>query len=198
MEEFTDSYGVIGISGVIMETAIYTVHLETQTPGTIPMFQIRERLQSAGFRDAEQVFSSGTCFIFKNSTCVLVAQLKIDNNAQDVCSLKLSLDLRRLPDDSIPLAAKILADIVCNLACTGRNAGMAISADGMTPGSFDVDCQQPCDLHLRLETAISRQKQSPQQGAMRRPFGLCAGTFTVPDDFDAPLPDDIVTTFEAV
>ena len=29
-----------------------------------------------------------------------------------------------------------------------------------------------------------------------RPFGLCAGTFTVPDDFDAPLPDDILREFE--
>jgi prevent-host-death family protein len=25
-----------------------------------------------------------------------------------------------------------------------------------------------------------------------RPFGLCKGEFTVPDDFDAPLPEDIV------
>ncbi len=29
-----------------------------------------------------------------------------------------------------------------------------------------------------------------------RPFGLCAGEFTVPDDFDAPLPDDILNAFE--
>jgi prevent-host-death family protein len=29
-----------------------------------------------------------------------------------------------------------------------------------------------------------------------RPFGLCAGEFTVPDDFDAPLPDDILREFE--
>jgi antitoxin (DNA-binding transcriptional repressor) of toxin-antitoxin stability system len=29
-----------------------------------------------------------------------------------------------------------------------------------------------------------------------RPFGLCAGEFTVPDDFDAPLPEDIVKAFE--
>ena len=28
-----------------------------------------------------------------------------------------------------------------------------------------------------------------------RPFGLCAGEFTVPDDFDAPLPEDILTSF---
>lgn len=29
-----------------------------------------------------------------------------------------------------------------------------------------------------------------------RPFGLCTGEFTVPDDFDAPLPEDIVSAFE--
>jgi prevent-host-death family protein len=29
-----------------------------------------------------------------------------------------------------------------------------------------------------------------------RPFGLCAGEFTVPDDFDAPLPEDLLNAFE--
>ncbi len=29
-----------------------------------------------------------------------------------------------------------------------------------------------------------------------RPFGLCAGAFTVPDDFDAPLPEEILRAFE--
>lgn len=29
-----------------------------------------------------------------------------------------------------------------------------------------------------------------------RPFGLCAGQFTVPDDFDAPLPEEIWSAFE--
>ena len=29
-----------------------------------------------------------------------------------------------------------------------------------------------------------------------RPFGLCAGRFTVPDDFDQPLPDDVLQEFE--
>jgi len=32
--------------------------------------------------------------------------------------------------------------------------------------------------------------------AQARPYGLAAGDFVVPDDFDAPLPDDILTTFE--
>lgn len=29
-----------------------------------------------------------------------------------------------------------------------------------------------------------------------RPFGLCAGKFTVPDDFDAPLPEEVLRGFE--
>ena len=29
-----------------------------------------------------------------------------------------------------------------------------------------------------------------------RPIGLAAGEFTVPDDFDAPLPDDLLRAFE--
>lgn len=29
-----------------------------------------------------------------------------------------------------------------------------------------------------------------------RPIGLCKGEFSVPDDFDAPLPDDILNEFE--
>jgi Antitoxin of toxin-antitoxin stability system len=29
-----------------------------------------------------------------------------------------------------------------------------------------------------------------------RPFGLCAGEFVVPDDFDAPLPEEVLRAFE--
>jgi len=29
-----------------------------------------------------------------------------------------------------------------------------------------------------------------------RPFGLCTGEFTVPEDFDEPLPEEILTVFE--
>jgi prevent-host-death family protein len=29
-----------------------------------------------------------------------------------------------------------------------------------------------------------------------RPFGLCAGEFTVPDDFDSPLPEELLRAFE--
>ncbi len=37
---------------------------------------------------------------------------------------------------------------------------------------------------------------SPTSQKMR-PYGLCAGEFTVPDDFDAPLTEDILNSFEA-
>ncbi len=30
----------------------------------------------------------------------------------------------------------------------------------------------------------------------RRPIGLCAGEFVVPEDFDAPLPDELLDAFE--
>jgi protein-tyrosine phosphatase len=36
----------------------------------------------------------------------------------------------------------------------------------------------------------SNGSQSP------RPFGLCAGELTVPDEFDDPLPEDVLATFE--
>ena len=29
-----------------------------------------------------------------------------------------------------------------------------------------------------------------------RPIGLCVGDFTVPDNFDAPLPDEFLNAFE--
>lgn len=29
-----------------------------------------------------------------------------------------------------------------------------------------------------------------------RPFGLCAGEFVVPDNFDAPLPEEVLQDFE--
>jgi antitoxin (DNA-binding transcriptional repressor) of toxin-antitoxin stability system len=39
---------------------------------------------------------------------------------------------------------------------------------------------------------------TPVRGGVpqRRPFGLAAGQFRVPDDFDDPLPEDIVREFE--
>lgn len=32
-------------------------------------------------------------------------------------------------------------------------------------------------------------------GRSPRPYGLCIGEFTVPEDFDLPLPEDVVRSF---
>lgn len=33
-------------------------------------------------------------------------------------------------------------------------------------------------------------------GARPRPYALCAGEFQAPEDFDAPLPDEIIERFQ--
>lgn len=37
---------------------------------------------------------------------------------------------------------------------------------------------------------------TPLPLSQRRPIGLAKGQFTVPDDFNAPLPEDVVRAFE--
>jgi prevent-host-death family protein len=36
----------------------------------------------------------------------------------------------------------------------------------------------------------------PRRRAKPRPFGLCQAEFRVPDDFDSPLPDDLLAGFD--
>lgn len=43
---------------------------------------------------------------------------------------------------------------------------------------------------------IAEVKPIKAQSRGRRPHGLCRGEFTVPDDFDAPLPESILKDFE--
>ena len=46
----------------------------------------------------------------------------------------------------------------------------------------------------RLNQPIAELK--PFSSQELRLFGLCAGEFTVPDDFDTPLPEDLLNAFE--
>src|SRR5213078_2223113 len=39
---------------------------------------------------------------------------------------------------------------------------------------------------------VAELRPAPATQPGPRPFGLCAGAFTVPDDFDAPLPEEIL------
>ncbi|PSB10369.1 prevent-host-death protein [Pleurocapsa sp. CCALA 161] len=45
---------------------------------------------------------------------------------------------------------------------------------------------------LQFVESLDQHKQKIEQ----RPFGLCKDEFTVPDDFNEPLPDDILDLFE--
>lgn len=49
--------------------------------------------------------------------------------------------------------------------------------------------EQSSKVKVETRPAISNGKQL-------RPFGLCTGEFIVPDDFDAPLPEEILNAFE--
>jgi len=71
----------------------------------------------------------------------------------------------------------VVADIL-------RRAEAHAQANGETLGSY-LEHVFPQDIVTPLPT--------PRRP---RPIGLAAGEFTVPDDFDAPLPDDILDAFE--
>ncbi|WP_171977640.1 type II toxin-antitoxin system Phd/YefM family antitoxin [Brasilonema sennae] len=43
---------------------------------------------------------------------------------------------------------------------------------------------------VQADKAIAELKPITNTNKQLRPFGLCAGEFTVPDDFDEPLPED--------
>ena len=48
------------------------------------------------------------------------------------------------------------------------------------------------DGHL----AVAEVKPLGIRASGQRPWGLASGEFTVPDDFDAPLPDGLLNDFE--
>jgi antitoxin (DNA-binding transcriptional repressor) of toxin-antitoxin stability system len=50
-------------------------------------------------------------------------------------------------------------------------------------------------LVLQAETPVAEIKPITKSGSIARPFALCAGEFSVPDDFDVPLPDEILADF---
>ena len=50
---------------------------------------------------------------------------------------------------------------------------------------------------VRAGQPVAEVKPVEGRPGILRPFGLCAGEFTVPEDFDAPLPEDILHAFES-
>jgi antitoxin (DNA-binding transcriptional repressor) of toxin-antitoxin stability system len=51
-------------------------------------------------------------------------------------------------------------------------------------------------LVVRDEHPLAEVRPVSAPAIQPRPFGLCMGQFTVPWDFDQPLPDDILKEFE--
>ncbi len=50
---------------------------------------------------------------------------------------------------------------------------------------------------LQADKPIAELRPISTSTKQLRPFGLCAGEFTVPDDFDTPLPEEILSAFES-
>jgi antitoxin (DNA-binding transcriptional repressor) of toxin-antitoxin stability system len=48
----------------------------------------------------------------------------------------------------------------------------------------------------RHNVPVAEIRAVPRPGDRPRPWGLAKGTFDVPDDFDAPLPDEVLDAFE--
>jgi len=68
---------------------------------------------------------------------------------------------------------------------------------------IESDPREYLDRVLRGETVVITREDQPvaetrplRGGKGRRPIGLAKGEFVVPDDFDDPLPDDILDLFE--
>ena len=51
---------------------------------------------------------------------------------------------------------------------------------------------------MRAGQPVAEVKPVVTHASTLRPFGLCAGEFVVPDDFDASLPEDLLNAFEGV
>ena len=51
-------------------------------------------------------------------------------------------------------------------------------------------------LIVQAEQPIAELKPVSGNIRKRRPFGLCKGEFHLPDDFDEPLPEEIIRHFE--
>ena len=56
------------------------------------------------------------------------------------------------------------------------------------------EARESGEEYIPLERAMKELGLS--QDGPTRPFGLCAGEFVVPDDFDDPLPDHVLDAFE--
>jgi hypothetical protein len=62
--------------------------------------------------------------------------------------------------------------------------------------SLEAKQQPPQTEHPLTNEDIDKIVASYRQQNKKRPLGLAKGRFIVPDDFNAPLPDEILDLFE--
>ncbi len=60
---------------------------------------------------------------------------------------------------------------------------------------WEIDVPKILQNEKPVEVFITILEQNTENGNLR-PFGLNKGDFVVPDDFDAPLPEEILASFE--
>jgi len=76
---------------------------------------------------------------------------------------------------------------------------VTISADEMQkdlPGYLGLVKSGETLIITQADEPVAEVKPVAHVVSESRPFGLCAGEFVVPDDIDAPLPDEVLETFE--
>lgn len=59
-----------------------------------------------------------------------------------------------------------------------------------------VEAGETVAITRRHRVVAEVRPVSAPHGSKPRPVNLCRGEFRVPDDFDAPIPDDIIDAFE--
>jgi prevent-host-death family protein len=64
------------------------------------------------------------------------------------------------------------------------------------PALLDRVAAGECLVVVRAGRPVAELRPLDVAPSAPRPFGLSAGVFAVPDDFDAPLPDDSLEEFE--
>jgi hypothetical protein len=57
----------------------------------------------------------------------------------------------------------------------------------------DAPAETKSGVEFEVEVKVLARGEN---GTEKRPYGLAKGEFVVPDDFDAPLPDEVLAEFE--
>ena len=74
-----------------------------------------------------------------------------------------------------------------------------LTAEQILTAALDLTAAERAKLVEALSASIWSSAANGEDPATRplRPIGLARGEFAVPDDFDDPLPDEILDAFEA-